>query len=245
MTGTDHEDGLPPKQFLIDELWLRRFVGKWVLAPFVRLVQHSSRIVYDPPNHLAESAALEPVIYVTWHANLLAQVVMVHPDSHIVNMTAPHPDGRMAGALSEALGATTIVAAGVSDRQKTRTGGIAGFRSMLRALKSGKSLLLSGEVPPIPGRNVAPGIVAVARLSGRPIIPVAAASTRRWVVERLWDKMQVNLPFSTIFVVAAQPVWVTADVDEAAVMQQIKHKLDWAYAEALARADAERAARRG
>lgn len=233
MSQDGKEDGLPPKRFLIDDLWLRRFVGAWILAPFVRLVQHTSSITYEPADYLTTSAALEPAIYVTWHANLLAQVVMVHRTDHLVNMTAPHPDGRMAGALSEALGARTIVAAGMSDRQKTGTGSIAGFRAMLRALKDGKSLMMAGEVPPIPGRNVAPGIVAVARMSGRPIIPVAAASSRRWVVERLWDKMQVNWPFSKFQVVASQPIWVGRDDDDAAVMAKLKLELDRIYDRAL------------
>jgi lysophospholipid acyltransferase (LPLAT)-like uncharacterized protein len=233
-------DGLPPKRFLIDELWLRRFVGARILAPAVRFVQRTSKVQYEPADHLTASAALEPAIYVTWHANLLAQVMMVHRTDHLVNMTAPHPDGRMAGALSEALGATTIVAAGISERQKTGTGSIAGFRAMLRALKSGKSLMMAGEVPPIPGRNVAPGIVAVARLSGRPIIPVAAASSRRWVVEKLWDKMQVNLPFSSVHVVASAPIWVGKDDDDADVMARIKSELDRIYARALEKADADR-----
>lgn len=240
MSSATENDGLPPKRFLIDEPWLRKFVGGTVLYGFVRLVQRTSKTVFDPPDHLLSSAALEPAIYVTWHANLLAQVMMVHRTDHLVNMTAPHPDGRMAGALSEALGGVTITAAGISDRQKTGTGSIAGFRAMLRALKAGKSLMMSGEIPPIPGRNVAPGIVAVARMSGRPIIPVAAASTRRRIIERLWDKMQVNLPFSTVYVMAAPPIWVTPESDDAAVMATIKSDLDRIYAEAIARADAAR-----
>lgn len=111
---------------------------------------------------------------------------------------------------------------------------------MLRAIKGGKSLMMAGEVPPIPGRHVAPGIVAVARMSGRPIIPVAAASSRRWIIERLWDKMQVYLPYGDVFVVAAPPVWVAQDADEADVIVQLKAELDRVYAEAMAQADAAR-----
>ena len=58
------------------------------------------------------------------------------------------------------------------------SGAIAGFRGLFRALKSGKSVFLAAELPPEPGRHIAPGIVALARKSGRPIIPVAAAGDK-------------------------------------------------------------------
>jgi lysophospholipid acyltransferase (LPLAT)-like uncharacterized protein len=240
VTDDSERAGLPPKRFLIDELWLRRFVGGKVIASFVRLVTSSSRVVYDPPDYLDASAALEPAIYVTWHANLLAQPVMVKDLRHVVNLTSPHPDGRMAGALSEAFGMTSIAAAGASERQQRETGGVAGFRALLRAIRDGKSVALTGEVPPTPGRIVAPGIVALARLSGRPIIAVAAASTRMKVIERLWDKLQVNFPWGTFFVVAAPPIWVGKDDDEGEMTARVKAALDHSYGEAMARAAAAR-----
>jgi lysophospholipid acyltransferase (LPLAT)-like uncharacterized protein len=240
VTDEAGREGLPPKRFLIDELWLRRFVGGTVIASFVKLVTSSSRVVYDPPDHLEKSAALEPAIYLTWHANLLAQPVMVKDPTHTVNLTSPHPDGRMAGALSEAFGVTSIAAAGASERHRRDTGGVAGFRALLRALKDGKSVLLTGEVPPMPGRQVAPGIVALARLSGRPILPVAAASTRMKVIERLWDKLQVDFPWGTFFVVAAPPIFVGKEDDQEAATAAVKAALDSCYGEAMARAAAAR-----
>lgn len=228
--------GEPRKRFLIDAPWLRSFVGAWILAPYVRFLVASNRRVFSPPDHLAASAAAEPAIYLTWHANLMAQVAAVHRTDHLFNMTSPHPDGRMAGALSTALGATTIVAEGGLG-EKSGSGGVAGFRAMLRALKDGKSLYLTGEVPPISGRQVAKGIIAVARMSGRPIIPIAIASTRMKIIDKLWDKMQVNYPFGTMFIVSEPPIFVPRDADEDAAALEVKTALDRVYAEALAKAE--------
>ena len=44
MTDDSERAGLPPKRFLIDELWLRRFVGGKIIASFVKLVTASSRV---------------------------------------------------------------------------------------------------------------------------------------------------------------------------------------------------------
>jgi lysophospholipid acyltransferase (LPLAT)-like uncharacterized protein len=233
----------PRKRFLIDEAWFRHFVGARILAPYVRFVVRTNRREFFPPDHLARSAALEPAIYLTWHANLMAQVAAVHRTDHLFNMTSPHPDGRMAGALSEALGATTIVAEG-GFGGKAAGSGVAGFRAMLRALKDGRSLYLTGEVPPQPGRQVAQGIIAVARLSGRPIIPIGIASTRQKIIERLWDRMQVNYPWGRMFIVAAPPIFIARTGDDIAAALDVKSALDTVYAEALAKADAARQAAR-
>jgi hypothetical protein len=46
-------------------------------------------------------------------------------------------------------------------------------------------------------RQAGEGIVRLAKISGRPIVPVALATSRRNVLERTWDKTTINLPFGT------------------------------------------------
>jgi lysophospholipid acyltransferase (LPLAT)-like uncharacterized protein len=225
---------LPPPRFFIDQLWLRRFLGRYVIGGYMRGVLATSRVEYFPPDYLDQCRKLEPAIYIAWHANLLATPLMAPDLSRLVNLTSPHPDGRMAGALSEAFGITTIAAAGASSRQGA-SGAIAGFRGLLRALKSGKSVFLAAEVPPEPGRHIAPGIVPLARKTGCPIVPVAAASTRRTILESIWDKNQLHHPFSRFAVVAAPVLRPTEAMTDAEAEAILKRDLDAAYAEALAR----------
>ncbi|HEV7718366.1 MAG TPA: DUF374 domain-containing protein [Arsenicitalea sp.] len=239
MSETERAGGLPPPRFLIDAPWFRNFIGARVIGGWVRWVIRTARPRYFPPDYLQNCAALEPAIYVAWHANVLATPLLAPDMKQLVTMSSPHPDGRMGAALAESFGLTTINATGVSFKQSEGTGGVAGFRSMLRVLKSGKSIFLNAEVPPTPGRLVGRGVVALARISGRPIIPVAAASRKRKIIERLWDKMQVNYPNSEWAVVGAPVMWVNDEVDDDAVMTQLKADLDAAYAKALELADAE------
>jgi lysophospholipid acyltransferase (LPLAT)-like uncharacterized protein len=56
---------------------------------------------------------------------------------------------------------------------------------------------------------VSPGVVALARLSGRPIMPMAFASSRRKVVPS-WDRTTISLPFGRMACVFGEPVWVSA-----------------------------------
>lgn len=233
MTSAAHDE--PPPRPFIDQLWLRKFLGRYVLGGYMRFVYATSGgTEYFPPDYLDRCRALEPAIYVAWHANLLATPLLAPDLTRLVNLTSPHPDGRMAGALSEAFGITTIAAAGASSRAGA-SGAVAGFRGLLRALREGKSVVLAAELPPEPGRHVAPGIVALARKTGRPIIPVAAASTRRKIIERMWDKNQLHLPFARFVVVGAPVMWVTDAMTNEEAEAVLKRDLDAAYAEALSR----------
>lgn len=233
MTKTDEPGGLPPPRPIVDAPWFRNFVGARVLGGFVRLVVRTARVEYFPPSYLKDCAALEPAIYIAWHANVLATPFLAPDMTQLTTMSAPHPDGRMGAALAESFGLTTIKATGVSARQVSETGGVAGFRAMLRELKAGRSIFLNAEVPPTPGRQVAKGVVALARLSGRPIIPVAAASEKRRVIDKLWDKMQINLPFSRVVVIGAPVMWVGPETDEAEALATLKRDLDAAYDRAM------------
>jgi lysophospholipid acyltransferase (LPLAT)-like uncharacterized protein len=229
----DKAGGLPPPRFVIDAPWFRNFVGARVLGGFVRLVVRTARVEYFPPSYLDDCAKLEPAIYISWHANVLATPFLAPDMTRLVTMSAPHPDGRMGAALAESFGLTTIKATGASFKQVSETGGVAGFRAMLRTLKSGKSIFLNAEVPPTPGRQVARGVVTLARLSGCPIIPVAAASNKRTIIEKLWDQMQINHPFSRVVVVGAPVMRIRPGDDEEAALARLKTDLDEAYAAAL------------
>lgn len=233
MADEDKAGGLPPPRFVIDAPWFRNFVGARVLGGFVRLVVRTARVEYFPPSYLDDCAKLEPAIYISWHANVLATPFLAPDMTRLVTMSAPHPDGRMGAALAESFGLTTIKATGASFKQVSETGGVAGFRAMLRTLKSGKSIFLNAEVPPTPGRQVARGVVTLARLSGCPIIPVAAASNKRTIIEKLWDQMQINHPFSRVVVVGAPVMRIGPGDDEEAALARLKTDLDEAYAAAL------------
>jgi lysophospholipid acyltransferase (LPLAT)-like uncharacterized protein len=109
---------------------------------------------------------------------------------------------------------------------------------MLRAVKAGRSLFLTADVPPMPGRQISPGVIAIARRSGRPVFAMATASSPRKVLERVWDKMQLNLPFSKTTYVFEEPMFMTDPaVSDDEYVEALRVKLDRALARALAIAD--------
>jgi lysophospholipid acyltransferase (LPLAT)-like uncharacterized protein len=82
---------------------------------------------------------------------------------------------------------------------------------MLTTLAEGCSVALTADVPKV-SRIAGIGIIKLAQLSGRPILPVAVVTSRRKVLDN-WDRTAINLPFSRLAMVGGEIVTVPADAD--------------------------------
>jgi len=89
------------------------------------------------------------------------------------------------------------------------------LREMLRALEDGDSVTLTADIPKT-ARVAGVGIVTLARLSGRPIYPVAVVTSRRLTLSN-WDRTTIGLPFGRGLVAIGEPVRVARDADPEAL----------------------------
>ncbi|MEO6396461.1 MAG: DUF374 domain-containing protein [Devosia sp.] len=218
-------------------LWLRRAAGWAVLGPWLRLVRATSRVVYDPPDFWARIEADWPAIVTSWHgqSNLIYST-WPEPQRFAI-MISTHPDGQIAQGIAQSFGFGVVEGSGASEQQRHGTGGVGAFRKTLRTLADGRSTIATADIPPVPGRNVSRGLLAMARHSGRPIFVVALVSSRRRVLERMWDRMQFHLPFSQIAVVAEGPFFVDGGAAEDSDAATLKASLDRVLEKAFALAD--------
>jgi lysophospholipid acyltransferase (LPLAT)-like uncharacterized protein len=223
----------------IDRPSVRKFIGRALIGSYVKFVRATSRVVADPPDFW-ETARKDhwPAIAVSWHGQSnLAYVVMPDP-SQVALLISMHPDGRMMGEMARSLGYQIVEGSGASERQSTGTGGLTAFRNMLKVLKSGTTLFATADIPPEPGRNVSLGMIALARRTGRPMYAIATATSRRKILERVWDKMQLNFPFSTIAFACEGPIYMTdPDVTDEAYAADLAQRLDRVLAKAFDMAD--------
>ncbi len=97
-------------------------------------------------------------------------------------------------------------------------------------------MALTADVPKT-ARVCGIGIVALAKLSGRPIVPTAVVTSRR-LQFNTWDRASLGLPFSRAVVVAGDlGSTFRADADEAtmeAARLAVQQGLDDAHARAYA-----------
>lgn len=217
----------------VDSPGFRNFVGRYILGGYVHAAMATSRTAYHPADYRERVLAALPVIYVVWHANITAIGHVVPDHANVRVVVSPHPDGRMGAAAIATWGGIVIYGTGASERQREGTRGVAGSLEALRALDAGYSVLLTADVPPRRGRHVSRGVIRLARLSGRPIVPVAVGSTNRSIFPRIWDQMQINHPFSRVAVVGGDFLTVDDSIEDEAAIAVLKQRLDDAYAEAL------------
>jgi lysophospholipid acyltransferase (LPLAT)-like uncharacterized protein len=117
-------------------------------------------------------------------------------------------DGEWTARLFTKLGAETV-------RGSTSRGGATALRGLVRAAKEGKDLAITPDGPRGPAERVQPGAVALARLSGRPLLPVAFAC-RPCLRAGSWDRMIVPLPFGRGLFEYGEALWVPRDADAEA-----------------------------
>jgi lysophospholipid acyltransferase (LPLAT)-like uncharacterized protein len=217
----------------LDRPAVRDFVGKYILGGYVHLAMATSRVEFHPSDYKEKLEAALPVFYVIWHANMTAIGYPV-PNYDITRaLVSPHPDGRMGAAAISTWGGQVIYGTGSTERQRDGTRGVAGSREVLRAMESGLSIMLTADVPPLRGRKVSRGLIRLARLAGRPMVPLGIASSNRTIVRKIWDEMQINHPFSRVAVVGGEHLTVDESMTDEEAAALLKLRLDDAYARAL------------
>lgn len=98
---------------------------------------------------------------------------------------------------------------------------------------------LAVDAPRGPSQKAKMGIVALARETGQPVLPIASWSTRH-IQFHSWDRMILPLPFSTIVLAFGRPIRVPSDLareDYEKVRQEIEAGLLLTVGEAKAKAD--------
>jgi lysophospholipid acyltransferase (LPLAT)-like uncharacterized protein len=204
-----------------------------VFAAYVRLVQKTTRWTFEPRDLAEALGADAPVILSLWHGQHVFVPIGWPRDLPVSALVARHADGEINAIALEKLGFGTIRGAGGGGNQRKliKRGGMQALRGMVRALKGGTSVAITADVPQI-GGIVGEGIVLLAKLSGRPILPLAVVTRRRRHFNS-WDKATLSLPFSRGAIVLGETVRVGSDADEEEL-----EKARLAVGEALNRAHA-------
>jgi len=160
-----------------------------------------------------------------WHGQhfLAPMVPLDRPNHRAKVLISRHRDAEINAITAEKLGIGTIRGSGDHGVRFDRKGGVGAFVAMLDALEEGYTVAMTADVPKIP-RVAGEGIVRLAAMSGRPLIAVALASSRR-IELGTWDHAALNLPFSRVALVGGPPNQVPSDAD-AATLERCRVKLE-------------------
>lgn len=206
----------------------------FLLARYLDLVQATTRFQMDPPDIYDRIGPQMPVIAAMWHGQHFMVTFAKRPQDRAAALVSRSGDGEFNAIALRHLGVRAIRGSGARKASQIRDkGGIRALIGMSRALADGEMVVMTADVPKV-SRVCGPGVVALARMSGRPICPVAVVSSRR-IDFRSWDHASIGLPFGRGAIVIGEPVYVPADADEATLEQarlQVQQGLDDAHARA-------------
>jgi lysophospholipid acyltransferase (LPLAT)-like uncharacterized protein len=221
------------RRLLREKAWARKAVGL-LAAEYLRLVWVTSRFVMEPADPYRMYETDQPVIIGMWHGQHFLMPFLRRSYRFRV-LISRHADGEINAIAAERLGIGTVRGSGDHGRRFQVKGGVAGFKGMLDSLAEGWNMALTADVPKV-SRVAGAGIIKLAQVSGRPIFPVALATSRRIVLDN-WDRSEINLPFSRGAIVVGDPIRVPADAD-AQILERMRSALETALNAASERAHA-------
>ena len=212
--------------------WFQTAVGV-VGAEYLRLVWLTGRFGLEPPDIYETVRPDLPVIVAMWHGQHFL-VPFIKLRAHRAKaLISHHRDGEFNAIAAKWLGHGVIRGSGTHGTDFDRKGGTSAFREMLEALEQGYSVALTADIPKV-SRVCGLGIVKLASMSGRPIYPLAIATSPRYELSN-WDRSVVSFPFSRGARVAGAPVRVPPGAD-GATLEAARRAVEVSLNKATARA---------
>jgi lysophospholipid acyltransferase (LPLAT)-like uncharacterized protein len=196
-------------------LWAQKAVG-FLLAEYLRFVRLTSPTKTIPEDIDAYIKDDLPLIAAMWHGqHIMMPFARPVTMDRLAVLISRHEDAGAQALAAERLGITPIRGSGGPADRVYYKGGALAMRELIRQLEGGSSVALTADVPKR-ARVAGLGIVALARLTGRPIVPTAVATSRRKEFNT-WDRATIGLPFGRAVVVAGEFIRVAPDADDKAM----------------------------
>ncbi len=203
-------------------------LASWLIAQYIRLIWITSRwssvgIEYPEALWQGEKAG----IIAFWHGRLMMMPYAWKRGVPFDMLSSTHPDGRIIAYAVRAFGITNIF--GSSSK-----GGTTALRAILSSLKNSRSIGITPEGARGPRMRISQGVIAIAKMSGAPILPLTYSMRRRKLLGS-WDRFLFPLPFTEGIFIWGEPLSVPRNADQEtqeALRQELESRMNALTAEA-------------
>jgi lysophospholipid acyltransferase (LPLAT)-like uncharacterized protein len=193
-------------------------------ALVVRWLAASLRIVVRGADRLVPLwRERRPLIYAVWHGRILmvpwlnARLRETHGARAVRVLASRSRDGELVTRYVRHFGLDVV-------RGSSSRGGAAALRRLAATLAAGDDVAVIPDGPRGPRCRLQPGVVALAALSGAPVVPIAFAAAPAWHLAT-WDAFLVPLPFARSALVFGEPAAVPRDADRDGVGRALEAAL--------------------
>jgi len=200
--------------------WMKS-VLVWLMACYLRLVYWTNPLLKGSDDPKLAHAEYNPFIITFWHGRHIMGPFLRPRGEVIVAMFSRSADAEINARVGEKLGLEIVRGSGGrAGQQQADKGGARALISLNRALRDGKSTAMIADIAHGQAREAGRGIVTLAKLSGRPIIPYIYAFSREKILEKTWDKTAIPLPFGRSIFIRGEAFYVPRDADDTLLEQK-------------------------
>ncbi len=184
-------------------------LADWAFYILIRAIGATIRFETEGLEHFDEVArAGKTPIYAFWHDRIFLATYYFR-NKRIAVITSQSFDGEYIAGFIQRFGYGTV-------RGSSTRGGVGALVQLIRVMKSGSPAGFSIDGPKGPRYVAKPGPIMLAKKTGNPIVPFIVETAREHRLKS-WDRMSIPMPFSRAKVIAAEPIYVSADADEAEI----------------------------
>lgn len=166
-------------------------------AFLIKALYASSRKIF----HLPSSIPAEPVIFVSWHGDLLMQPYLYYhfrsvPKAKVI--ISEHFDGQIIAGVIRFFGLESI-------HGSTTRGGAKVLIQGLKSLSEGYDIGITPDGPKGPRYSVSDGAIVMAQKRDAKVVVFHCRPSRYWQLSS-WDRFVVPKPFGTLEFYASEPI---------------------------------------
>ncbi len=133
-------------------------------------------------------------------------------------LVSPSKDGEIGAKIFSSWGAKIL-------RGSSSATGAQALRDIYLAISREKlSVGTTPDGPRGPIFQFKPGWVTLAKLTGKPMLPIAYAAEKAWTLST-WDRLVIPKPFSRIIIVVGEPVYAEKGLDARGV-ELLQHEME-------------------
>jgi len=168
--------------------------------------------------------ACQPLIYAVWHGRIVmlpwlnVWLRRTRGARRVAVLASRSRDGEMVSRYVAHFGLAAV-------RGSSSHGGAGALRQLVAAVRAGEDVAVVPDGPRGPRRQLQPGVVTLAALTGAPIVPLAfAARPARKLAS--WDEQMVPFPFARSVLVFGDPISVHRDADRERTAKDVERALN-------------------
>ena len=209
---------------ILDNFFIKQTISL-IGIMYILLTYYTSRVTFSNQSKIDSlSKNNENFIYAFWHDQLLMCPFTWKNDLDILVLISKHKDGDIISRVISYLGFKTIRGSTNNPEKIKNKGGFIAAKKILSSLKKNMCVGIAPDGPRGPRHEVAEGIINIARMSNKKIIPVALGFKSKWTLNT-WDKFIVPKFFSSMKVSWGEPIEIQEE-DNIKYQILLKKELD-------------------